>query len=137
MDLYNSIKENSRAGFIEVLILELLSERTMYGYEIGQELSDRSKGVFIQKEGALYGPLYRMEARGLISSFKQVDNDKYKKFYNITAKGREYLSFAKKEIFVVYDSVLSILKKESTKDDKATQETSQSLHEETEQLTET
>ncbi len=137
MDLYNSIKENSRAGFIEVLILELLSERTMYGYEIGQELSDRSKGVFIQKEGALYGPLYRMEARELISSFKQVDNDRYKKFYNITDKGREYLSFAKKEIFVVYDGVLNILKKESTKDDKATQETSHSLHEEAKQLTET
>ena len=80
----------------------------------------------------MYGPLYRMEARELISSFKQVDNDRYKKFYNITDKGREYLSFAKKEIFVVYDGVFNILKKGITDDDEATQETSQSLYEETE-----
>lgn len=118
MDLYDSIRENARAGFIEVLILELLNERDMYGYEIGQELSGRSNGVFIQKEGSLYGPLYRMESRELISSYKIIEDDKYRKYYHLEAKGLDYLNFAKKEIDVVYNGVLNILKKGHSKNDQ-------------------
>jgi len=42
-------------GSIALLILKLLSERDMYGYEIIQEAARRSSDAFQFKEGTLYG----------------------------------------------------------------------------------
>ena len=108
--MYQTIKENARAGFVEILILELLTERDMYGYEIGQELKNRANGVFIQAEGSLYTPLYRLERNGFVSSYKTLEDDKYRRYYHIEKNGLEYLSLAKKEIKTVYKVVMNILK---------------------------
>ena len=41
------VDENVRSGVVEFLILHLLTERDMYGYELRQELEERTKGVYV------------------------------------------------------------------------------------------
>ena len=51
----SDIEENTRSGIVELLILQLLSEEDMYGYQIKQELAKRTDGAFIIKEGSFRG----------------------------------------------------------------------------------
>ena len=64
MALYDQI----RKGSTSTLILSLLSDEPMYGYQITQELQRRSGGYFSMKEGLLYPALHRMEQDGLLKS---------------------------------------------------------------------
>ncbi|PYR59487.1 MAG: PadR family transcriptional regulator [Acidobacteria bacterium] len=53
-------------GTVGVLILSLLTERAMYGYEIVQEAELRSAQTFQLKEGTVYPALHQMERAGLL-----------------------------------------------------------------------
>jgi len=77
-------------GSIALLILKLLSEREMYGYEIIQEASRRSEESFQFKEGTLYPALHQLYKRGYLRSEWRVGkNGRQRKYYSITAKGRK------------------------------------------------
>lgn len=95
MSWQDDVTENIKCGLVEVLILSLLTTEDMYGYRIKTELAERSHHAIIVKEGSLYGPLYRMEARGLISSHReQVGEKRFRNYYHIEDAGKEYLAFA-------------------------------------------
>ena len=49
---------------VEMIVLSLLAERAMYGYEIIQIVNDRTDGAFTWKEGTLYPLLHRLEVAG-------------------------------------------------------------------------
>ncbi len=74
-------------GVAEPVILKLLSERTMYGYEIIKLVNERTEGAFAWKEGTLYPCLHRLEHQGLIESSWQLTVGKPRKYYAITQKG--------------------------------------------------
>src|SRR5258708_2830595 len=77
-------------GSIALLILKLLSEREMYGYEIIQEAARRSSDAFQFKEGTLYPALYQLHRRGFLRSDWRVgDNGRERKYYGLTAKGKK------------------------------------------------
>ena len=77
-------------GSIALLILKLLSERDMYGYEIIQETARRSSDAFQFKEGTLYPALYQLHRRGFLRSDWRVgDNGRERKYYGLTAKGKK------------------------------------------------
>lgn len=106
----NDIEENVRSGIVELLILQLLSETDMYGYQIKQELARRTNDCFVMKEGSLYGPLYRMSERKLISSHKELVGEKrFRNYYHIEDAGREYLEYGKSELRFIFDGVSSLL----------------------------
>jgi PadR family transcriptional regulator PadR len=48
------IEENVRSGIVELLILRLLCERDMYGYEIRKMLAERTNNAFEIKEASLF-----------------------------------------------------------------------------------
>ena len=50
----------------DLVILTLLRDRAMYGYEILVSLTDRGNGQFRFKQGTLYPVLYRLEREGWI-----------------------------------------------------------------------
>ena len=68
----DEIEENLKVGILDILILKLLTERELYGYEIKQLIFERSNHNIIIKEGSLYGPLYRMGKKNFISSRKEL-----------------------------------------------------------------
>ena len=91
----DEIEENLKVGILDILILKLLTERELYGYEIKQLIFERSKNNILIKEGSLYGPLYRMEKKEFISSRKEVVGKKrFRNYYSITDLGRQYLKTA-------------------------------------------
>ncbi len=88
MALYDQI----RKGSTSTLILSLLSNEPMYGYQITQELQQRSEGYFEMKEGLLYPALHRLEQDGLLQSeWRSVAGSRRRKYYFITEEGRRVL----------------------------------------------
>jgi PadR family transcriptional regulator PadR len=76
-------------GTVTVLILHLLGEREMYGYEMLEEAERRSERTFALKEGTLYPALHAMERNGLLAAtWRQSDEGRARKYYRLTAKGR-------------------------------------------------
>jgi len=77
-------------GSINLLILRLLSQRDMYGYEIIQEASRRSEKAFQFKEGTLYPALHQLQRQGYLrSQWKTAESGRKRKYYSLTAKGRK------------------------------------------------
>jgi PadR family transcriptional regulator PadR len=71
------------------LLLCLLVEKPMYGYQIIKELSGRSRGYFNFKEGTLYPALHRLETSGFIEGkWQLLSGGQQRKYYHITEKGR-------------------------------------------------
>lgn len=104
------IYENVRLGIVELLILHLLREKDMYGYEIRNTLAERTLEAFDLKETALYGPLYRMSSRGLISSRKELVGEKrFRVYYHIEAEGIQYLEYGIKQIKCVFSGIQNLL----------------------------
>jgi len=75
-------------GNVDSLLLCLMGQQPMYGYQIIKELEKRSQGYFKFKEGTLYPALHRLERAGLIQGKWQVlPNGQQRKYYYITDKG--------------------------------------------------
>jgi PadR family transcriptional regulator PadR len=86
------IRDQIRKGSTTLLILALLSEEPMYGYQISQELEQRSGGYFEMKEGLLYPLLHRMRREGLVSSkWQEASGVRRRKYYAITTAGKQAL----------------------------------------------
>ena len=76
-------------GTVGVLILSLLTERAMYGYEMLQEAERRSARTFHLKEGTLYPALHQMERAGVLkATWRESTAGRARKYYSLTAKGR-------------------------------------------------
>ncbi|MBQ9079780.1 MAG: PadR family transcriptional regulator [Clostridia bacterium] len=119
MKYENEIRENVRMGYVELLILKMLTKEDMYGYQIRQELDKRTGGAFQVKEGSLYGPLYRMSERKLIVAHKELVGEKrFRNYYSINESGREYLEFALREMETVFAGIDMLLKWEGSADEK-------------------
>ena len=77
---------------VEPIVLRLVSERPMYGYEIIKVVNQRTNNAFEWKEGTLYPCLHRLEGAGLINSKWSVsENGRNRKYYSITRKGTALL----------------------------------------------
>jgi PadR family transcriptional regulator PadR len=78
-------------GGMDMLILHLLAERDMYGYEMVTELARRSSDVFQLKEGTLYPLLHRLEKEGSVSAYEEKKDGRVRRYYRLTRKGGEKL----------------------------------------------
>ena len=78
-------------GSLDLLILHLLGEKDMYGYEMVTELAERSQAVFQLKEGTLYPLLHRLEKEGAVSAYEEIAEGRKRRYYRITRRGRGLL----------------------------------------------
>jgi len=78
----------SRRGDVRLAVLALLAERPMHGYEMMQELADRTKGIWRPSPGSLYPALQLLEDQGLVQS-ETADG---RRQFTLTEKGRSELS---------------------------------------------
>jgi PadR family transcriptional regulator PadR len=75
-------------GGIDSLLLCVIVQQPMYGYQIIKELDSRSQGYFKFKEGTLYPALHRLENAGLIRGEWQIlPNGRQRRYYYMTEKG--------------------------------------------------
>ena len=85
------------SGSMGMLILRLLSEKDMYGYEMIDTLKKRSENVFELKAGTLYPLLRGLEEKQFLNSYEQEVLGKVRKYYQITPEGRKHLEQKKEE----------------------------------------
>ena len=75
-------------GTVVPVVLKLLSEQEMYGYEIIKVVNQRTNNALEWKEGTLYPWLHRLETEGLIEShWVEGDTGRQRKYYRITRRG--------------------------------------------------
>ncbi len=80
-------------GSSESLLLCLISQQPMYGYQINRDLERRSQGYFRFKEGTLYPALHRLEKMGLIiGKWQMLPSGRQRRYYYITDKGHRLLA---------------------------------------------
>lgn len=97
------------SGSTTMLLLKLLSEKDMYGYEMIETLQKRSNNVFALKAGTLYPLLHSLEERGFLTVYEDTVMGKVRKYYGITKEGKKFLK-AKQEEWKEYSkAVASVL----------------------------
>ena len=100
------IEKSLLSGSTTMLLLKLIEEKDMYGYEMIETLRSRSKNVFELKAGTLYPLLHSLEERNLLSSYEEEVNGKARKYYQISKEGRNFLK-QKKEEWKEYSEAVS------------------------------
>jgi DNA-binding PadR family transcriptional regulator len=78
-------------GDIRAAILSLLAEQPMHGYQIIQELSERTGGVWRPSPGSVYPTLQQLEDEELV---RETAGESGKRVYELTDAGREQASSA-------------------------------------------
>lgn len=102
-------KELTRS-MAEPMVLSLVAQRAMYGYEIIKLANTRTNGALEWKEGTLYPCLHRLEGAGLIrSEWRTSGNGRQRKYYALTRKGNSLLRRKVSEWSAFTEAVNSLL----------------------------
>ena len=93
-----------------MLVLKLLNNQSMYGYQIIREQEQQSRDVFKLQEGTLYPILHTLEQQGAVTSYQQTaDNGRMRKYYAITTKGQKLLNEKLKEWDVYQNAINQVI----------------------------
>ncbi len=85
------------SGSTSMLVLRLLEEGDLYGYQMIERLRERSNYVFELKAGTLYPLLHGMEEKGFLTSYEQEEGGKVRKYYHLTRDGKKVLKEKEEE----------------------------------------
>lgn len=97
-------------GSTVILILKLLNESDMYGYQMIKAIEEKSEGIFSFKEGTLYPILHTLEQNSLVEAYwNDTEGKRKRKYYRLTKEGRKSLEEKKKEWSVFSSTVDKIL----------------------------
>jgi PadR family transcriptional regulator, regulatory protein PadR len=79
-------------GSTSLILLQLLNERDMYGYELVKELDKRSEHHLQVKEGTLYPALHKLENQEYVECYwEEQEKGPARKYYRITGEGKKLL----------------------------------------------
>lgn len=83
-----------KKGVLDMLVLKLLESEPKYGYQLIQEMKEKSEETFLLKDGTLYPILYRLEdEKSVVSKWSEADGKQVpRKYYEITERGRNTLA---------------------------------------------
>ncbi len=85
------------SGVPELLVLRLLSQREMYGYELVRAIRLTSQETIVLAEGVVYPVLHALEQQGALRSKERISNGRTRIYYKVTAKGRRRLATLSEE----------------------------------------
>lgn len=85
-------------GATPMLVLAVLRDQELYGYQIAHEIRERSGGAFAPSEGSLYPALHRLEADGALTAiWRDSDRGPRRRYYQITKEGGATLAAQERE----------------------------------------
>lgn len=90
---------------LDLLILSLLQEKDMYGYEIVKCIQEKSNNVITAKNGTMYPIIYKLIEDEYMTSHTELVNNKARVYYHLEDKGKEYL----KKITEEYDQLVKCI----------------------------
>lgn len=83
---------NFMNGVPELLILQILKDREMYGYELVEEIRRRSGEVISVGEGVVYPVLHGLERSGALASRRVTVKGRSRVYYQLTEQGVDRLA---------------------------------------------
>jgi DNA-binding PadR family transcriptional regulator len=86
---------------MKYVILKLLEEKPMHGYEVMKALEEQTHGCYKPSPGTVYPTLQWLEDEGLV----EAEDREGKKVYGITTEGREFLEENKSSVEDIFDRV--------------------------------
>jgi PadR family transcriptional regulator, regulatory protein PadR len=93
----SAIRE-AKKGTAEIVVLALLEDEARHGYELVRVIDERSGGALTFNFASLYATLYKLEERSLIQGrWVERPGQRRRRYYRITAKGREFLASQRQE----------------------------------------
>jgi transcriptional regulator len=85
--------DEAKRGSAELLILALVEDEDLHGYEIARQIELRSGGTLIFTLAALYATLYRLEKRRWIAGrWVEKAGHRRRRYYRLTESGRKVLA---------------------------------------------
>ena len=123
-------KSNFKKGSVEMLILTLLNDQSMYGYQISQEISGRSGNIINIPEGSLYPTLYKLLDEDFVADERRLVGKRMSRiYYSITDNGRERLQDLYRDYTQVHKGIKGILDKSGfSLDETAEKETGDEIN---------
>ncbi len=88
-------------GDLRYLILKLLADRPMHGYEVMQALGSEARGWYTPSAGSVYPVLQMLEDQSYVRS-EERDG---KRTYSITDEGRRFLDENRERVADVFDRI--------------------------------
>lgn len=83
----------ARKGSAELLILSVLEDGQLHGYDIAREIARRSGGLLTFHVASLYPLLYKLEDRNWISGrWVEKAGQRRRRYYRLTTEGRKTLA---------------------------------------------
>ena len=80
------------SGSMSLLVLKLLEDGDLYGYQMIAELRRRSEDAFRLKAGTLYPLLHGLEEKGLVTAYERTaESGKARRYYHLTKQGQSAL----------------------------------------------
>ncbi|WP_042461522.1 PadR family transcriptional regulator [Neobacillus dielmonensis] len=95
-------------GSIDLLLLSMISNRDMYGYEMMKILKETSGEQYEMGEGTLYPALKRLEKKEWIESYWKDTDSGRRKYYHLTDKGTAELEEKRKNWSLVENLVRKV-----------------------------
>lgn len=96
------------AASTKPLILTILARGKNYGYEIIEQVKALSGGELVWADGMLYPVLHKLESEKLISSEWIIKDDRKRKYYKLTDKGRKELVQEKEAWLTVHNTLMRL-----------------------------
>ena len=105
-----SNQDTFKKGSVELLVLALLQESNLYGYQISQLVKERSGNILTIPEGSMYPTLYRLEDKGYISGEKRKIRKRLTRvYYHLEPAGKDYLKELLDSFYTVNMAIERIL----------------------------
>jgi DNA-binding PadR family transcriptional regulator len=93
--------KRARRGDVRAAVLLLLEEEPRNGYQLMQELEERSGGVWRPSPGSIYPALSQLEDEGLVRS----DESAGRRAFQLTDEGRGYIEENREALGVPWEAV--------------------------------
>ena len=77
------------SGVPELLLLRLLNEREMYGYELVRSIKKVTNEAISLGEGVIYPVLHSLERKGSLTSKRKAVGGRTRVYYSVKKKGRD------------------------------------------------
>ncbi len=87
-----------RRGDVRVAILAVLAEEPLNGYQVIQQIADRTDGAWRPSPGSVYPTISQLEDEGLVES----DDERGRRTLRLSDAGREYLATHADEVAGVW-----------------------------------
>jgi len=88
-----TISSDVMRGYIDLIILRVLTEGDSYGYAISKRITEISEDTYVMKETTLYSAFSRLEKLGHVRAYSHpgsYSGGRERTYYNLTESGHDY-----------------------------------------------